>query len=630
MFYWGNGGSIMKKILAILLTAVLSFASAGNFVYAEPFCYDEDTLADALHEFGLFQGTGTDSAGNPIYSLEKAPTRQEALVMLVRLLGKEEAAANGTWKHPFTDVDSWADKYVGYAYENGIAKGTTETLFGAKQNISAQQYITFLLRALGYSDASGGDFIYSNACAFSDSVGLTNGVYSLNSSFLRGDIVWLSCSALLQKQKSNGVPLVKQLKNDGAITESQYINGLKMMEIADLKEDFRYITLYQSDGNDVVIDVFDLYSQPGTGEYSGYQQIKGYDYDDVYPIYYKGSKGSYSYTVDHNDNLDEICYWNFNGVTYKNTRRECYGFFSDTLVFQSYYGSLSNEVLSSNWFRAAFGDTYEDWVHYMAFTTGNADRIVERFLDVQSGTYYNEPHGGLSPESYFGLYNAQEAYSEQLINADWISENELRNLSGNSDLCFDSTISSLDNYYNGTGNIVYGFYIQGIASQELMFIYDMPDSFAKSENAEGKYSGINFKRENNEWYFNPADLISVGLLNSDGSFNENFIPQTFMPEKAEKEWESEWITSQQLDSIYGLSSYFAGGEVWIWHDALYGEDGKDVKYVLTGVPKSSLGKDVVHNSKYNGHTIRLKYDGGFDGGLAFNYQDLVDAGIIDD
>lgn len=133
-----------------------------------------------------------------------------------------------------------------------------------------------------------------------------------------------------------------------------------------------------------------------------------------------------------------------------------------------------------------------------------------------------------------------------------------------------------------------------------------------------------------QWYFNPADLISVGLLNSDGSFNENFTPQTFMPEKAEKEWESEWITSQQLDSIYGLSSYFAGGEVWIWHDALYGEDEEDVKYVLTGVPKSSLGKDVVHNSKYNGHTIRLKYDGGFDGGLAFNYKDLVDSGIIEE
>lgn len=612
----------MKKFLKSSLIMLCTVFSLNTFVYAAPFCNDTNSLADAMYEFGLFKGTGTDANGNPIYSLEKAPTRQEALVMLIRLLGKEEIANNGNWSHPFTDVDLWADKYVGYAYENGLAMGTSKTLFGSNQNISAQQYITFLLRALGYNDSVGGDFSYANALIFSDNIGLTNGVYSLNPYFLRSDVVWLSCSALLQKQKENGTPLIKQLKNDGAISAEQYNNGLRIMEIADLKEDFRYITLYSSDGNEVVIDAFKLYSQPASGEYSGYQQIKGYDYDNVYKIYYKGNQNSYSYTIDSNENMNDICYWSFNGVTYQNTRKECYDFFNNTLYFQSYYGNLSNETLSSNWFKSAFGKTYDEWLHYMSFTTINADTIVERFLDIQSGKYYNEPLGGLSPENYFGLFNFQESYKEQLTSSEWISEDNLKKLSGNKDICFGSMSSSLHNYYKGTGKIVYGFYLQGITVDELMFIYDMPESFVSSANAEGTYNGISFKKENNQLYFKTDDLINSGLLNSDGSFNYDFQYEEFSPEKAEKEWENEWITSDQLDSSYKLSSYFAGGEIWIWNTSLDGGNSK--KYILTNIPKSSMEKDKIYNSKYNNHTIQVKYDGE----LIFNYNDLVNAGII--
>ena len=65
--------------------------------------------------------------------MDRAPTRQEAVVMLVRLLGQEKTAQNGAYQHPFTDVASWASPYVGYAYQNGLAQGIGVTTFGGQQ-----------------------------------------------------------------------------------------------------------------------------------------------------------------------------------------------------------------------------------------------------------------------------------------------------------------------------------------------------------------------------------------------------------------------------------------------------------------------------------------------------------------
>ena len=79
-----------------LLGALLPVASAAKSEATE--------AAETLYGLGLFQGTGTDAAGRPNYDLERAPTRAEAVTMLVRLLGKEDAARAGAWQTPFTDV----------------------------------------------------------------------------------------------------------------------------------------------------------------------------------------------------------------------------------------------------------------------------------------------------------------------------------------------------------------------------------------------------------------------------------------------------------------------------------------------------------------------------------------------
>ena len=115
----------MKRVLSFILVMVMLCCVMPTAFAAS----DEATAAaDKLHSVGLFNGTSTDANGDPIFDLGRAPTRHEAVTMLVRLLGKGEEALEGTWEMPFTDVADWAQPYVGYAYANGLTSGTRVSL----------------------------------------------------------------------------------------------------------------------------------------------------------------------------------------------------------------------------------------------------------------------------------------------------------------------------------------------------------------------------------------------------------------------------------------------------------------------------------------------------------------------
>ena len=204
----------MKNILSALLVLLLLLAAAPCVLAADSAAQES---ADALHELGLFNGTGSNADGTPDYDLDRALTRHEAVTMLVRMLGKEEAAKDGSWTIPFTDVADWAVPYVGYAYKNGLTKGVSDTAFGGDSPVSAAQYITFVLRALGYDSSR--DFQWDRAWELSDEIGLTSGRYNEDNSasFLRGDAAIVSCNALSVERKDTGKTLFVQLKTDGAL-----------------------------------------------------------------------------------------------------------------------------------------------------------------------------------------------------------------------------------------------------------------------------------------------------------------------------------------------------------------------------------------------------------------------------
>ena len=174
-------------------------------------------FAESLNRIGLFKGTGTDAKGQPIYDLTGIPDRQVAITMLVRLLGKETEALSKKWDHPFTDVSEWADPYVGYAYNKGLTKGLSSNKFGGRDIVSANQYLTFILRALGYDDSKG-DFTWDNPILLAANIGLAHSDEYNDKTMLlfRGNIATLSFMAV-QSDMKDGTSLIKYLIDNGAV-----------------------------------------------------------------------------------------------------------------------------------------------------------------------------------------------------------------------------------------------------------------------------------------------------------------------------------------------------------------------------------------------------------------------------
>lgn len=204
----------MKRFLSFILALTLAVSLVPSAFAAS----DEAVqAANALHTLGLFNGTGTDANGNPIYDLDRAPTREEAITMLIRLMGKEADAKrqDWLWNTPFTDVSNWAKPYIGYAYAYSLTSGTSETTFGGKQKVSAMQYLTFVLRALDYED--GTDFQWDKAWKLSDEIGVTSGQYTSDRSITRGELAIISAKAVSAPMKNYGI-LLDEMLNEGVIT----------------------------------------------------------------------------------------------------------------------------------------------------------------------------------------------------------------------------------------------------------------------------------------------------------------------------------------------------------------------------------------------------------------------------
>lgn len=246
----------MKKRIIALILAVVTVLLSVSSVSALDITKAIDA-ANTLYAFGLFNGTGKDIYGNPTFDLNRAATRQEAITMLVRLLGKEEEALAGTWELPFTDVADWAVPYVGYAYANGLTSGIGSDTFGADDPVTAAQYITFALRSLGYSSET--DFTWSSPWYFAYYIGLCeHGEYrdANNTAFKRGDVAIVSLNVLGKPHKETGVSIIERLYDDILKTEESAISFSAMVnEICSARRNlFNEVVDYSAIRNSAVED----------------------------------------------------------------------------------------------------------------------------------------------------------------------------------------------------------------------------------------------------------------------------------------------------------------------------------------------------------------------------------------
>ncbi len=189
--------------LILLITALLSISVFGS---------NNTEYADKLYELGLFKGTDKG------YELEKTFTREEAVTTLVRLLGEEKNLNINSYNEIFDDVkmDRWSFGYVMYCYQNNVTKGTGANTFSPENPITAQEYITLIMRLLGYADIEP-----ENALEESVAVKLINSekarAFEQTSSFTRDDMVYIMYRTLMTKT-ADGEILAYIIADKGVIS----------------------------------------------------------------------------------------------------------------------------------------------------------------------------------------------------------------------------------------------------------------------------------------------------------------------------------------------------------------------------------------------------------------------------
>ena len=182
--------------------------------------------AQALNELGLFLGTDKG------FELHLGSTRNQAAVMMVRLLGAENEAKAANYPHPFTDVPAWASPHVGYLYHNKLTMGVSASEFAGGNAVTWNDYFTFMLRAMGYNDNMG-DFSWAKAYEKAIDVGIFDydpymeldpaGLITPTAPIDRGMLAAISLHALSAKEKSGGM-LIDELVAKGAVNADRRKN----------------------------------------------------------------------------------------------------------------------------------------------------------------------------------------------------------------------------------------------------------------------------------------------------------------------------------------------------------------------------------------------------------------------
>ena len=213
----------IRAALSALLCLALCLGTAGAAEGRD--LTEQEALAGKLQSLGLFLGVGERADGSADFALDRPLTREEAVTMLVRALGKEDEAAAMEKTHPFTDVPAWADSYVSYAWENGLTKGTSDTAFGAGETATGAMYVTFMLRALDYVD--GEDFTWDDPWVLARACGILPERVD-RENFLRADAVEVTAAALSAQLKGGAGTLSGRLIVEGAIDPTEYGQAFPM------------------------------------------------------------------------------------------------------------------------------------------------------------------------------------------------------------------------------------------------------------------------------------------------------------------------------------------------------------------------------------------------------------------
>ena len=142
----------LKRALSLALASVMlvGMMVVGSSAASYPDVDDQDHVEaiEVLSAVGVIVGDNGD------FRPDDSVSRNEMAVIMAKLILGTYEADSYVGSHPFTDVPSWASRYVAACYNSGIISGRGEGIYDGASTVTAVEAAAMMLRALGYEDLS--------------------------------------------------------------------------------------------------------------------------------------------------------------------------------------------------------------------------------------------------------------------------------------------------------------------------------------------------------------------------------------------------------------------------------------------------------------------------------------------
>ncbi len=181
-----------KKLLSTVVLIILLFSVSAIYANADDYEAVARSAGEFLYELELIKGDGSGDL-----KLNDLLSREESVILTLRMLRLEEQAKNYAGANGFSDVpsDSWWAPYINFAKANKIVNGIGGGKFGLRQNVTIKQLITMFLRAAKYSADWQTEDIWQKGKIFGLTTELDNSITE-NKQASRGDAFVIFAKAI--------------------------------------------------------------------------------------------------------------------------------------------------------------------------------------------------------------------------------------------------------------------------------------------------------------------------------------------------------------------------------------------------------------------------------------------------
>lgn len=166
----------------------------------------EENILSLLNDLKVMQGDGN---GN--YNLDSYVSRAECTKVVTALSESRNNVASGLKISPFSDVKytDWYAPYVQAAVTGGLCEGYIDGSFRPENQVTYEEAITMLLRALGYTDSDFGVSWPYGQIGMAQSLEITKNVNSsIGSPLTRRQVARMAYNTLNTKQKGSSQKLL--------------------------------------------------------------------------------------------------------------------------------------------------------------------------------------------------------------------------------------------------------------------------------------------------------------------------------------------------------------------------------------------------------------------------------------